>query len=155
MKTYKLTIGEKSYEVEVEKFDGKEATVKVDGRPFSVAVEKAGGAMPGAISSTPVATGARRPAPESQEVPSAPQPVVPAASVPSGGQVIAPMPGLILKVMVSSGDSVTAGLPVVKMEAMKMENEIPAPVSGRVKEVRVKEGDRVQTDELLLVIEEE
>jgi len=65
------------------------------------------------------------------------------------------MPGLILEVLVSSGETVVAGTPVVKMEAMKMENEIPAPVNGTVKEVRVKEGDRVQTDEILLVINEE
>jgi glutaconyl-CoA decarboxylase len=155
MKTYELTIGDKSYKVEVDQFDGKRAVVKVDGKPYSIAVEKGGETTPMGIHPRPTAADIPRPAPEAQEAPSAPQPpTVPAASVPAGGQVIAPMPGLILEVLVSSGEAVVAGTPVVKMEAMKMENEIPAPVDGTVKEVRVKEGDRVQTDEVLLVIDE-
>jgi biotin carboxyl carrier protein len=64
------------------------------------------------------------------------------------------MPGMVLEIMVSVGDSVAAGVPVIKIEAMKMENEIPAPVSGTVKEIRVKVGDRVSTDETLLVIDQ-
>jgi len=156
MKTYELTIGDKSYKVEVDTFDGKRAVVKVDGKPYSIAVERGGEATSLGAPPTPTAMDTPGPGPEAREAPSAPQPpTVSVASVPSGGQVIAPMPGLILEVLVSSGETVVAGTPVVKMEAMKMENEIPAPVNGTVKEVRVKEGDRVQTDEILLVINEE
>jgi biotin carboxyl carrier protein len=64
------------------------------------------------------------------------------------------MPGLVLDVMVSVGDRVTAGMPIVKIEAMKMENVIPAPSDGEVNEVRVKKGDTVATDDVLLTLDE-
>ena len=148
MKTFELKVGEKTYRVDIEQFDGKRAVVKVDGRPYEVEVGKdAAGIAASALGSVPPA------APQAQPV--APEPsVAPVASVPSGGKVIAPMPGLILEVRVSVGDSVVAGTPVVTIEAMKMENEILAPVNGAVKEVRVKAGDRVSTDDILLVIDE-
>ena len=43
----------------------------------------------------------------------------------------APMPGLVLRVLVSAGDRVAAGAPLLALEAMKMENELKAPVAGR------------------------
>lgn len=67
--------------------------------------------------------------------------------------ITAPMPGLILDVMVKVGDRVEQGAMVVRMEAMKMENEIPTPVAGIVKNVAVKKGDSVATGEILLEIE--
>ncbi|MBW1743304.1 MAG: hypothetical protein JRJ47_07720, partial [Deltaproteobacteria bacterium] len=70
-------------------------------------------------------------------------------SAPSGGEVTAPMPGLILEIMVAVGDQVSAGMPV-----MKMENEIPSPANGTIKTIAVKVGDSVATDEALMVIEE-
>ena len=63
------------------------------------------------------------------------------------------MPGLILEIMVSAGDQVSAGTPVIKMEAMKMENEIPAPADGTVKTISVSVGDNVATDDTLMLIE--
>ena len=88
--------------------------------------------------------------------PVAPEPpLAPVRTAPSGGKVTAPMPGLILEIMVAVGDHVVSGTPVVKMEAMKMENEIPSPVNGTVKTITVKKGDNVSTDETLMVIEEQ
>ncbi len=151
MKTFELSIGDKAYRVDVEKFDGKRALVKVDGKPYEIEVKKAAHAVP---KSPPVSMPAR---PVTQKAtPDAPEPPqVPVRSAPSGGEVTAPMPGLILDIMVTAGDQVVAGTPVVKMEAMKMENEIPSPVSGTVKTIAVKVGDNVSTDETLMVIEEE
>ena len=63
------------------------------------------------------------------------------------------MPGLILEIMVSAGDQVSAGTPVIKMEAMKMENEIPAPADGTVKTISVNVGDNVATDDTLMLLE--
>ncbi|MBE9580989.1 MAG: biotin/lipoyl-binding protein [Proteobacteria bacterium] len=149
MKTFELTVEGKDYKIDIEKFDGKQAVVKVDGKPYEIDVKKAAEAVV-----------APRVAPPSPGVPqdrgpATPEPpLAPVASVPSAGQVLAPMPGLILEVMVSVGDSVAAGTPVVKMEAMKMENEIPAPAGGTVKELRVKVGDQVSTDDVLVVIDQ-
>ncbi len=64
--------------------------------------------------------------------------------------VTAPMPGLIVRVHVKPGESVTQGQGVVSMEAMKMENELRAATSGTVKAVLVKPGQAVEKGAVLL-----
>ena len=64
-----------------------------------------------------------------------------------------PMPGLIVDVLVSPGDRVTAGSAVVLMEAMKMQNELLCEVTGIVRTVKVKPRDTVESQALLLEIE--
>jgi glutaconyl-CoA decarboxylase len=150
MKRFELTVGRKDYKIDIEKFDGKQAVVTVDGKAYEIDVKKAAEAILPGRPTSPPASDTRGASPAAPE-----PPLAPIASVPSGGgQVVAPMPGMVLEIMVSVRDTVVAGMSVVKMEAMKMENEIPAPVNGTVKEIRVKVGDRVSTDETLLVIDE-
>jgi len=79
--------------------------------------------------------------------------VVPGAVAPTGG-LDAPMPGRVLEVRVSVGDTVTAGQVVVLLEAMKMEHRITAPVDGIVTGVHVAAGDQVELGAPLLVVEE-
>ena len=67
--------------------------------------------------------------------------------------VIAPIPGLVVKVLVESGDNVDEDQPVVILEAMKMENEIRSPRVGVVKKVQVGSGQRVEQNGILLVLE--
>ncbi len=67
--------------------------------------------------------------------------------------VTSSMPGTIVDIMVSEGDTVSAGDPVLVIEAMKMENEVPAPVGGTVKAINVGKGDSVNPDEALMEIE--
>ena len=70
-----------------------------------------------------------------------------------GEEVQAPMPGKVLKINVSEGDSVNEGDTLLILEAMKMENEIVANTSGKVKKISVSVNDMVETDDTLLVIE--
>ena len=77
-----------------------------------------------------------------------------AAAAADGGQVTAPMPGKITRILVQPGDEVTAGQGVIVVEAMKMENELVAPGDGRVADVPVSEGDPVDTGAVLVVIEQ-
>jgi biotin carboxyl carrier protein len=67
-------------------------------------------------------------------------------------QVLAPMPGKIVRVLVAAGETVQAGQGLVVVEAMKMQNEIRAPKSGRVERMLVAEGQAVRTQETLMVI---
>jgi pyruvate carboxylase subunit B len=71
----------------------------------------------------------------------------------SAANVQAPMPGLVVNVLVQAGDTVTQNQTVIVLEAMKMENDLPAPVSGRVKEVKVSKGQTVDQGEMLMIIE--
>jgi biotin carboxyl carrier protein len=74
------------------------------------------------------------------------------ASRPPAGPVplLAPMPGLVVRVHVSVGDTVVAGQPLVAIEAMKMENELRAVAAGTVREVRATPGTAVEKGALLV-----
>ncbi len=80
--------------------------------------------------------------------------VVPSDDQPTGG-LVAPMPGVVLDVRVSPGDTVSAGQTLVVLEAMKMEHHMNAPSDGVVSEVRVTRGGHVSNGELLVVFESE
>jgi acetyl/propionyl-CoA carboxylase alpha subunit len=64
--------------------------------------------------------------------------------------LVAPMPGLVVRVNVAPGDSVQAGQGIVVMEAMKMENELRAHAAGVVKNVMVEAGKAVEKGTLLV-----
>ena len=64
----------------------------------------------------------------------------------------APMPGLILKILVAKGDVVTKGTPLIVLEAMKMEHQIVATHDGTVGAVNCAEGELVQPGEDLVEI---
>ncbi len=68
-------------------------------------------------------------------------------------ELIAPMPGKVVRVLLAEGDEVALGQGVVVVEAMKMQNEIKSPKSGRVVEVRVSEGATVNANQVLAVVE--
>jgi acetyl-CoA/propionyl-CoA carboxylase, biotin carboxylase, biotin carboxyl carrier protein len=70
-----------------------------------------------------------------------------------GAAIESPMPGTVLAVLVSAGDSVAVGQPVVVVEAMKMEHTLRASTDGVVTEMLVQVGDRVALNQLLAVIE--
>ena len=76
------------------------------------------------------------------------------AGVGGGQQILAPMPGRIVKVLVKPGDAVQARQPLVVIEAMKMENELRAAAAGTVSEVRVTEGALVESRTVLVVLRE-
>jgi biotin carboxyl carrier protein len=67
--------------------------------------------------------------------------------------ILAPMPGLIVRVSVKAGDKVEAGQGVVVMEAMKMENELRATAAGTVRSVEVTPGTAVEKGALLVALE--
>ncbi len=70
----------------------------------------------------------------------------------SSGLLSAPMPGKIIKIDVSEGESVEVGHRVVVMEAMKMEYSLCAEISGRVHKISCREGQQVALDQELVLI---
>jgi pyruvate carboxylase subunit B len=77
-----------------------------------------------------------------------------AAAGPTGPvPLLAPMPGLVVRVQVKAGDTVEAGQGLIVMEAMKMENELRAHAAGVVKTVRVAPGDAVEKGAVLVEME--
>lgn len=70
----------------------------------------------------------------------------------SNGTILAPMPGSILRIDVSAGDTVEKGQPALVIEAMKMEQTIVCPVSGTVMDVLVDSGQQVTLRQLIVDI---
>ena len=67
--------------------------------------------------------------------------------------ITAPIPGLVVKVLVAEGDAIEENQPLVLLEAMKMENELRSMRGGIVKSVVVAPGQRVEQNAVLLVLE--
>jgi biotin carboxyl carrier protein len=67
-------------------------------------------------------------------------------------QIVAPMPGKVVRVLVKAGDTVEAGQGLLVVEAMKMQNEIRSPKSGTVERVLASEGQAVNAGEVLCIV---
>lgn len=109
--------------------------VNVNGTEYEVAIEEISASEVKASSAAPKA---------------APAPSAPAGA---GEKVTAPMPGNILAINVSAGQTVKSGDVLMILEAMKMENEIMAPKAGKVTSVSVAKGSTVATGDVLCTIE--
>ncbi|TPV96265.1 MAG: HlyD family efflux transporter periplasmic adaptor subunit [Myxococcales bacterium FL481] len=68
------------------------------------------------------------------------------------GNVTAPMPGQVVKVLAAVGDSIEADQPLLIVEAMKMENELRAPVAGTLTSIAVEEGQSIESGLVLATI---
>ena len=123
MKIYKIKVNGKTYKVELESIEDNGAAAPA---PAPAAVKKEA-EQPKA--SAPVLTG------------------------PAGGQdVVSPIQGTVVKVLVKPGDKVTKGTILLIVEAMKLENEVPSPFDGEVAEVLVVKGQSVASKERIVVI---
>ncbi len=77
---------------------------------------------------------------------------VPRGSASGRIEVKSPMPGKVVKVLVSPGATVTAGQPVLLFEAMKMQNELRSPHDGVVAEIPVEAGQAIEARERLYIL---
>ena len=110
----------------------KKYRVNVNGTAYEVEIEE----MTGAPAAAPVAAA----------------PAAPAASG-AGESITSPMPGNILAVNVTAGQSVKKGNVLMVLEAMKMENEIMCPRDGVVASVNTSKGASVESGTLLCVLQ--
>jgi acetyl-CoA/propionyl-CoA carboxylase, biotin carboxylase, biotin carboxyl carrier protein len=116
----------------------RDVTAEVDGRRYSVRLW-----VPDLGQSAPPARAAGRPKRASGH----------AVAGTGSGQVIVPMQGTIVKLLVAVGDVVEVGQSICLLEAMKMENAVAAEKDGVVKELRVSAGDSVGAGDIVAVIE--
>ncbi len=131
MRKFNVNVNGKSYYVEVE-----EASSTASAQPAAVTAPAPVAAAPAPAVATP-APAVATPAP---------------AAKPAGGvAVVSPMPGQVLRFIVSEGASVKKGEKIIVIEAMKMENEIVASADGVVS-FAVKKGDNIDTGVTLAYI---
>ena len=122
----------------------KKYNITVNGTVYEVIVEEADGAT---VAQAPVYTAPAAP------VAAAPKAAAPKAPAAQGGTPVnAPMPGTILDVKVSAGQSVKKGDVICVLEAMKMENDIPAPCDGVVASINVQKGASVAANDVLATL---
>ena len=92
-------------------------------------------------------------APAAPKAAPAPAPKAAPAAVPAGGtKVTSPLPGSVIKVLVSEGQTVKKGDTLLTLESMKMENAIMAECDGTVSKIAVTAGQNVMQDDLLVIL---
>lgn len=146
---YHLTINDTPYEVDIGEDEGEQLAVRVNGEPYRVVLQNPAD-LTGRTTQTSMSAGESSPAAATVKPVKAPP--APVRAVAGSGSVLAPIPGLILDIKVTVGESVVAGQSVATIEAMKMENSLTSTVSGTVKEIRVQKGAQVATGDVIMII---
>ena len=139
MQKLKFNINGKHYEATVAETSQNVAEVELNGKKYTVEVERAESvAVPHIAAPRPAAA-----------APVAAPAAAPKAAA-GANSVTAPLPGSVTVVNVKAGDAVKAGQTLIIIEAMKMENEVLAPADGTVTAVHVSGGQAVQQGDALL-----
>lgn len=133
----------------------KKYIVTVNGTSYEVFVEEAGAGVP--VSAPASAPAVQAPAADqiqSDSTPAVPVQVSKAASGSKGSvEVLAPMAGTVVKILVSVGESVAKGQTLFVLEALKMENNVPSPIDGTVASVNVSQGSSVDSDAVVVTLD--
>ena len=144
MKSYKFRINGNQYEVDVLDVDGNMAKIEVNGTVYDVEMQREIPKIKAVMPPTSQVKTVKETKPAAT------------ATVSSGSgkaaEVRAPLPGVILQVLVRPGDDVNAGQTLCTLETMKMENAIKADGGGKVTVVNITPGQSVLQDEVLIVI---
>ncbi len=135
-----VVIDNQTYTVEIEDIHARPVIARVEGERFAVWPEEAEKEGPSA---------AALEAPEVSVPPTAPKPAA-APPAEDGDSVRAPLPGVIVALMVEPGDSVARGQEICTLEAMKMKNAIRANRDGTIGSVKVSVGDQVGHGQVLM-----
>jgi len=140
---YKITVNNKSYEVEIEDINKRPVVAFVDGDRFEVMPENADQAetKKETVRKTESKTFNPNPAPAAASSPNLAL---------SGNTQTAPLPGTVIEVFVKAGEKVEAGQVILIIEAMKMKNSIRSVYSGTVSDVFVSNGQSVAHKQALI-----
>ena len=139
MKKYNFEIDGKKFEVEVNLLNSNDAQVKVNDKNFDIKISN--------NLSEPKKSEPKKSEPKKLE------PKIPDQSVQGNpGDLLALMPGKILKVLVSEGQKIKMGEPVIIMESMKMEQTIVSSTDGVINSINVNEGETIEVGSVMIVI---
>jgi len=140
----KVMIDSQTYLVDIEDIHARPVIAIVEGERFEVWPEEetlpSGGSVSAPAISMPAAAGPAAPAA--------------APSAAGGKDVPAPLPGVIVAILVKPGDKVTRGQELCTLEAMKMKNAIRSSREGTIASVDVAVGDQVSHGQVLMTFSE-
>lgn len=139
MSRYRIEVNQRAFEVTLLQRTHNSVQFSVNGREYQVSI--APHSLPVAVQPAAAATAVPAPSPRQ------------AQSASDGRSIVAPMPGIVLRVPVKVGEELSPGQVAVVIEAMKMENNIAAPSRARVKEILVQEGAEVDGRQALIQLE--
>ena len=157
MRTYQIVVNGKEYTVSIDDPNATPAAVEVNGQVFQVTIDEQRRAGPTASVETDVeATFAPIVTPTFVNVETEPEPDTKPSKAPASGagpdQIIAPMPGKILDILVKVGDRVERGETLCNLEAMKMKSPIRSTAEGTIAEVLASEGQNVSHGDVLFTL---
>jgi len=145
MRKYKLKINQTNYDVDILNIEDNIAQVNVNGKPYTVELDKN-------IQTSKTPKLVRSVAAPSTDVVAATSKTA-APNAPKGiGVIKSPLPGTILSINVKVGDSVKVGEHLLTLEAMKMENSINSDKEGIIKSIKVNPRDSVLEGDILIEI---
>ena len=147
MKEFSFKINGAEYKCAVEEIEAGKTKVTVNGKVYEVETE-----APKAAPKAEAPKAAPAPKPAAAPAPKAEAPKAAPAPAAGGLQVKSPLPGSVIKVLVSEGQAVKKGDTLLTLESMKMENAIMAEQDGTVKQIAVTAGQNVMQDDLLIVL---
>ncbi|MDF1519809.1 MAG: biotin/lipoyl-binding protein [Brevefilum sp.] len=142
----KVIIDAQTYQVEIENIHDRPVIAHVEGEKYEVWPEESTDAGQQAFARSPEIF-----------VPDAQQPPASAAAAPQGGsakEVLSPLPGVIVAILVKPGDRVQHGQELCTLEAMKMKNAIRSNREGTIASIAVNVGDQVNHGHALMTFEE-
>jgi biotin carboxyl carrier protein len=140
-----VQIDNQHYTVDIEDIHARPVIARVQGEQFEVWPEESLEVAPGQTA-PPMIT-----VPESGQVTSA---LDAPTDTPGGREVISPLPGVIVVILVKPGDAVTRGQELCTLEAMKMKNAIRSNRDGVIETVAVNVGDQVNHGQVLITYAE-
>ena len=140
-KSYRLTIDDKSIDVEIISVKDGKLDLLIDGKRVTAYVSadnaKRWVTVNGQTIMLTKSSGAKRRSARHDQA----------------SELAAPMPGLVRAVNVKEGDAVTKGQTLLLLEAMKMEIRVQAPKDAVVKKLFVKQGQTVEREQILIEVE--
>lgn len=144
--TLTVIVNGKEYQVEVADVNASPLHMTVNGNTYVVEIPQGSAPLPPTAPAVVEAIPAAKPAAPTVRA------VAPSVrtAVNAGGQVLAPMPGVILDILVRPGDDVKKGDTLCSLEAMKMKSAIRSPQDGTVAAVEVSDGQKVNHNDVLI-----